>query len=98
MTVPDSGGDTLVGVIAAQVSQLLTEQGRQSAQLAVIDSTTKTIADVVSDHEKRIRENHDEILKLRTERSTGSDLWARVVAAAAVLAAGGSVWVAYVHH
>lgn len=80
----------LTSMIAAQVSQILSEQGKQSVQLAHMEEQLRA----VPDHEQRIRETERQLAEGRGQH----DLLARVIATIAVAAAVAGVVGTYVHH
>ena len=80
--------------MAAQVSQILLRQGEQSTQLAVINTKLDNVVSAKDDHENRIRDME----KKQNEQSGARDMWARVFAVVAALAAAGAVTADWIHH
>lgn len=95
---PPDAHESNLGVIASQVSQILSEQGKQSTLLAVVNTKLDTVVSQGQDHEQRIRDNTAKIAVLEAAGSAGRDLWARIIAAVAVAAALGSAASGLLHH
>ena len=75
-------------------AQVLIELGKLSTGQAVANTKLDSLLVGQGDHETRIRA----LEQTAAEHQGGRDVWARIIAAAAVLAGAGGIAVQFIHH